>query len=269
MGRVQRKYSSTGCYHIMLRGNERKKIFLDNQDRQRFIDTLEKKKLETDLSIYAYCLMDNHVHLVVWDKKNEISLIMQGIATSYALFINNKYGRVGHVFQNRFKSEAIEDDRYLITVIRYVHNNPIKAFLVARPEQYQWSSYRNYISPNNTEAKLVDTAFILKMFAENQDEAIRDFESFSLEKDNSHVMDEDERAVRSFKEGEKFLEEYMKENWPALSKEDIRNNKILRDEVITELLNNTGLSIIKIADLLEINRGIVERMRSKSSKKPC
>ena len=120
----------------MLRGNERKKIFLDDYDRQRFLDTLLKKKAQTELAVYAYCLMDNHIHLVLSDEQNEISTIMKGIATSYAMFFNSKYNRVGHVFQDRFRSETVGDERYLLSVIRYVHNNPVKAGIVEEADQY-------------------------------------------------------------------------------------------------------------------------------------
>ena len=176
MGRVQRRYSASGCYHIMLRGNERKKIFLDDGDHQRFLDILLKKKTETQLLIYAYCLMDNHIHLVLRDDQNELSTIMKGIATSYAMFFNVKYNRVGHVFQDRFKSEPIENERYLMSAIRYVHNNPVKAKIVAKPDQYEWSSYRSYVSPE--EITIAEVRYILGMIGGNLNEAIQELKRF-------------------------------------------------------------------------------------------
>ena len=169
MSRLQREYSPTGCYHIMLRGNERKKIFLEDNDRRRFLDTLLKKKNETKLVVYGYCLMDNHIHLILRDNRNEISTIMKGIATSYAMFFNTKYNRVGHVFQDRFKSEAVGDERYLMAVIRYVHNNPVKAGIVEKPDQYEWSSYGGYVFPGVT--GLVDAHDVLEMISGQVEEA--------------------------------------------------------------------------------------------------
>lgn len=90
---------------------------MDDGDRKRFLDILLKKKTETQLSIYAYCLMNNHIYLVIRDYQNEILTIMKGIATSYTMLFNVKYTRVGHVFQDRFKSESVEDERYLMLVI--------------------------------------------------------------------------------------------------------------------------------------------------------
>ncbi len=87
MSRMHREYGEKGCYNIMMRGNERKEIFLNDDDRQRFLETVLNKKNQTELAVNAYCLMNNHIHLLLSDHKNEISTIMKGIATSYALFL--------------------------------------------------------------------------------------------------------------------------------------------------------------------------------------
>ena len=259
MARLQRKYSKTGYYHIMLRGNERKKIFCDEEDRQKFIEIIQKKKIATDILLYAYCLMDNHVHMVLRDDKNEISTIMKGIATSYAMYFNNKYGRVGHMFQNRFKSEAIEDDAYLIEVIRYIHNNPVKACIVENPAHYKWSSYQHYISPDKTRT-IVDADYILRMIAENQIEAVKELIRFTMERNDFQCLDQDE-GIRTLEEGKAYLEQYMKKNWTAVDKVEIDKDKRIVNDLIVELRRNTSLSIVKIAVLLGVNRGMVERIR--------
>ena len=260
MARLQRTYSNSGYYHIMLRGNERKKIFLDDEDRQKFIAIIRKKKIATNLLLYAYCLMDNHVHLVLRDDKNEISIIMKGIATSYAMFFNNKYGRVGHMFQDRFKSEAIEDERYLMAAIRYVHNNPVKAGMVENPEQYKWSSFECYITPDHMKT-IVDADYILKIISENQRAAIDEFRRFSIKKNENQFMDEDSDSIRTLEDGEVYLKRYITNNWPGVDKAEIRKNKRIMNEVIVELRTNTNLTIVKIACLLGVNRGMVERIR--------
>ncbi len=261
MARTQRLYSESGCYHIMLRGNERKKIFLDDGDRHHFIDILLKKKNETQLLIYAYCLMDNHIHLVVRDAQNEISNIMKGIATSFAMYFNAKYDRVGHVFQNRFKSEPVEDDRYLMSVIRYVHNNPVKAMVVIKPDQYNWSSYRSYINPEET--TLVEPRYVLDMIGGDLEIAIQEFKRFSNIEDDTEYIDEDDEVIKSLTDGRIYLAAYLAYNWPGAAQAAILEDQVTRDEVVLELRKNTGLSIRKIADLLGINRSIVERLVSK------
>jgi len=247
----------------MLRGNERKKIFLDDGDHQRFLDILLKKKTETQLLIYAYCLMDNHIHLVLRDDQNELSTIMKGIATSYAMFFNVKYNRVGHVFQDRFKSEPIEDERYLMSAIRYVHNNPVKAKIVAKPDQYEWSSYRSYVSPE--EITIAEVRYILGMIGGNLNEAIQEFKRFSNERDEANHIDEDEEMIKTLEDGRIYLEEYLAKKWPGAAREAINEDRVMRNEVIQELRSNTDLSIRKIAELLGVNRGVVERLVSKSN----
>lgn len=261
MARLQRKYSNTGYYHVMLRGNERKKIFRDDEDRLKFISILKKKQSEIDLSFYAYCLMDNHIHLVLRENNNEISLIMKGIATSYAMYFNIKYGRVGHVFQDRFKSEAVEDERYLMAVIRYVHFNPIKACMVERPEDYRWSSYQWYIKPEVEEAKFMDAKYILEIISENQEVAIKEFERFFMEKNDDVFLDDDESSIRTLEEGEAYLDKYMQENWSGINRDKVITDKSTRNELIRNLRTHTKLSIINIARLLGVNRGIVEKIK--------
>lgn len=261
MARLQRKYSNTGYYHVMLRGNERKKIFRDSQDRLKFISILEKKQSETDLSFYAYCLMDNHIHLILRENNNEISLIMKGIATSYAMYFNIKYGRVGHVFQDRFKSEAVEDERYLMAVIRYVHFNPIKACMVERPENYRWSSYQWYMKPEAEEAKFMDIKYILGIISENQEVAIKEFERFFMEKNDDVFLDDDESSIRTLEEVEAYLDKYMQENWSGINRDKIITDRSMRNKVIRNLRMHTKLSIINIARLLGVNRGIVEKIK--------
>ena len=108
----------------MLRGNERKDIFIDEEDKKKFIKTVIQKKADKAFKLYAYCIMNNHLHLVIQEQKEPISRIIKKIATSYAYYFNAKYKRVGHLFQDRYKSETIEDEPYLLSVIRCVHNNP-------------------------------------------------------------------------------------------------------------------------------------------------
>jgi len=261
MGRVQREYSLTGYYHIMMRGNERKNIFLDNQDRQRFIDTLVKKKQQTGFKLYAYCLMDNHIHLLVNDEKQEISIIMKGIATSYAMFFNRKYQRVGHVFQDRFKSESIENEQYLFAVIRYIHANPVKANLVEKPEEYIWSSFRAYIDANLEGFQWVDIKDILELFSGD----VEEFKDFSNERMNSEIdfLDNDhEGIVGKIEQGRLYLQEYLKRQWPDESIETILNDPKIKKDVIVELKNNTALSIRNIAQILGISRGSVEKVKT-------
>ena len=261
MPRHQRILSENGTYHVMMRGNERKNLFHDPKDKQRFIETLFAKKEETGFLIYAYCLMDNHVHLSVRDGREGLATMMKRINASYAYYFNQKYHRVGHLFQDRFKSEPIEDDRSLLAVIRYIHNNPVKAGLVEKPEQYRWSSYASYLFPHKPEAKMVETAFILSIIANDQKTAIHEFKRFSMENDEREFLDLEEGSIWTIEEGFSYLNKYLTKRWPGKSLSDLMNNKNTRTELILDLKTNTGLSVRAIAQLLGINRGIVQKTK--------
>ncbi len=259
MPRHQRILSESGTYHVMLRGNERKNLFHDQKDKQRFIETLFAKKEAAGFLVYAYCLMDNHVHLLVREGAEGLATMMKRINASYAYYFNKKNRRVGHLFQDRFKSEPIDDDRYLLAVIRYIHNNPVKAGLVDKPEQYRWSSYACYLFPHEPKAKIVDTEFILSMMANDQQTAIQEFKRFSMENDEHEFLDIEEGSVWTIKEGLSYLDEYLTKRWPGKSLPELMNNKDTRSELIMDLKTNTRLSIRAIANLLGINRGIVQK----------
>ena len=152
MSRQAREHSGTGIYHVMLRGINRQDIFEDDDDYGMFIRILSGlfSRPSNDLMsticachIYAYCLMPNHVHLLLREKEWELKEIMKSIASSYVFYFNKKYGRVGHLFQDRFKSEPCDDMQYFFTLFRYIHQNPVKAGLVTNVGDYKYSSWGN------------------------------------------------------------------------------------------------------------------------------
>ncbi|MDQ2088156.1 transposase [Herbivorax sp. ANBcel31] len=160
MPRAARKKSSTGIYHVMLRGINHQIIFEDDEDYQKYLDTLKKYQDESGYTIYAYCLMSNHIHLLVKEETEEMSIAFRRIGASYVYWYNWKYGRRGHLFQDRYKSEVVEKDRYFLTVIHYMHQNPLKAGIVKNITDYRWGSYGEYIG----ETGICDTDFALNMF---------------------------------------------------------------------------------------------------------
>jgi len=152
MPRIGRVQSGTGIYHVMLRGINRQDIFEEPEDYWTFIKILSavQERVEDDLvtktktcHVYAYCLMPNHVHLLICEKKWTIGEVVKSLAASYAFFFNKKYGRLGHLFQDRFKSEPCNDAGYFMTLFRYIHQNPVKAGLVLRAGDYEYSSWTN------------------------------------------------------------------------------------------------------------------------------
>lgn len=157
MARAPRKKAQSGYYHVMMRGNGRMVIFTDTEDRYYFLTCLEEALEHAEIKLIAWCLMDNHCHLLLSDEHDNLSEAMHNIATRYALHFNNKTGHIGSVFQGRFASRPIESNDYLLRAVRYIHNNPCETG-VAR-EQYFWSSYHEYTgSPN-----LIDSSIVLEL----------------------------------------------------------------------------------------------------------
>ena len=145
MPRKARIQAESGIYHVMLRGIDRDPIFRDVEDNAMFLNILRETKIKSGYKLLAYCLMGNHVHLLIKEEKESLGQIMKRIGVRFVYCYNAKYQRVGHLFQDRFKSEAVEDERYLCTVIRYIHQNPIKAGICREPEEYPYSSFAEYI----------------------------------------------------------------------------------------------------------------------------
>ncbi len=158
MGRLPRVKSQSGFYHVILRGINKQIIFEDDADKESFLKLLQKLKAEERFEVYAYCLMENHVHLLLKEFDNNLSVVMKKIELCYVRYFNEKYGRTGSLYGSRFKSEAVDNDRYFLTLIRYIHRNPIKAGL-SDTIDYPWSSYWEYLN----EPLLIDAAFVLEM----------------------------------------------------------------------------------------------------------
>jgi REP element-mobilizing transposase RayT len=146
----------------MVRGINRQNIFESSQARERFIDVLAEVKSVSGFLLFGYCLMDNHVHLLVRIEDEPLATVFKRIGVRYVPWYNKKYGRCGPLFQGRYRSEAVEDERYLLSVLRYIHQNPVKAGICAKPEDYRWSSYADYAGKGDG---IADADDILPLFS--------------------------------------------------------------------------------------------------------
>ncbi|SRR5258706_1051607 len=135
-------------YHVFARGNNKQPIFFDEVDRLVFLKYCREAKKQFDFRLFTYALMTNHFHLLLlMEKESSLSQLMQCIQFQYARYVNRKYQQVGHLFQGRFNSLLVETDSYFLTVDRYIHLNPVRAGMVAKPEDFPWSSYRERFQP--------------------------------------------------------------------------------------------------------------------------
>jgi REP element-mobilizing transposase RayT len=130
-------------HHVIVRGNERRPLFFEDRDRLEYLDRLGTARRRFGFSLFAYCLMTNHAHLAIQQEQTGISTIMHWVQSTYAGSLNRRRDRVGHLFQGRFKSFLVDSERYLLTLVRYIHLNPVDARLVEHPEDYTWSSDRH------------------------------------------------------------------------------------------------------------------------------
>ena len=159
MPRQARKKSENGIYHVMLRSINQQQLFEDSEDFNKFLQVLKDCKAISEFHLFAYCLMGNHIHLLIKEGTETLEQIFKRICGRFVYWYNIKYCRVGHLFQDRFKSEPVDTEKYFFTVLRYIHQNPIKAGLCKRVEDYPYSSYAEYIKTND----LVDTDYVLSL----------------------------------------------------------------------------------------------------------
>lgn len=153
MPRLSRQVSPTGVYHVMLRGINRDRIFADDQDCRKFVKILHQLTNPKDkdgnpmppfCNIHAYCLMSNHVHLLIAEGAEPLGATMKRLGISYVGYYNKRHNRLGPLFHDRFRSEPVGDAGYFVTLLRYIHLNPVEAQMVDSPDQYQWSSWHEY-----------------------------------------------------------------------------------------------------------------------------
>ena len=176
LGRKPRIELPGGLYHIRSRGNNRRRVFREQADYQDFLSLLKSQKTKRPFYLYAYCLMPNHFHLLIERRDDPISSIMQALLTAFSKHQNRKYKRVGHLFQGRYKATLCQTDRYLAELVRYIHLNPVRASIVARPEEYEYSSHKAYIGIDKT--RLVDFEYVLRHFGAKRKRAIETYVQF-------------------------------------------------------------------------------------------
>ncbi len=161
MARRPRVFAPGLLYHVIVRGNQRRKTFRCDEDYKGYLDRLEKYRAKCHVRIYAYCLMPNHVHLLVETGSTPLAKFMQGLQQSYTQHFNRSYRKVGHLFQGRYKAIICDRDKYLLALVRYIHLNPVRAKLATRPEQYSHSGHNSYLT--NGTPKIVEVTPILKL----------------------------------------------------------------------------------------------------------
>ena len=167
MARPLRIEFEGAVYHVTSRGNERKDIFFDKEDREKFFEYLELTKTRYKVVIYGYCLMDNHYHLLVETTQPNLTRFMRDLNGHYTIYFNRRHKRFGHLFQGRYKAILVDKETYLLELSRYIHLNPVRAKITAKPESYAYSTMKYYLAPATAPA-WIDMDFILSQFGRKQ-----------------------------------------------------------------------------------------------------
>ena len=191
--------------------------------------------------------MTNHVHMLIKENE-EIGKSIKRITVGYVQWYNNKYGRTGHLFQNRYRSETVEDEKYLLTVLRYIHQNPLKAEIVSKMEEYAWSSYKDYILNYDGKETGIDTELIMGYFKTQ-----KEFKNFMNESNDDEFLEYEEKKKYTEKELTKAINRIINiEQINKLPKKE-------RDETIMNIYQATGASIRQLSKSTGIGRGIIAR----------
>ncbi|HEY3426681.1 MAG TPA: transposase [Negativicutes bacterium] len=184
MARKLRIHYPGAVNHVIVRGNNREAVFREEEDKAKYLFFVAKYQQKYQFNLYAYVIMDNHAHLLVAVENEPLAKIMQGIQQSYTQYYNRKYTRVGHVFEQRYKAKVCKQDAYLLSLLRYIHQNPVKA-RIREGLDYRWSSHGAYQSGRN---EFVKTDFVLSLFAQHKTAAIRAYISY-IEEETSDKQD--------------------------------------------------------------------------------
>lgn len=245
MSRMARQISQSGLYHIVFRGVNRQHIFEEEADYIKLKEILMNLKMDMGFEIYVYCFMTNHVHILLKEKEmGDISQIMKRLLTKYARWYNIKYKRSGALIANRYKSQPVEVDEYFLSVVRYIHQNPLKACMIKELSDYKWSSYNEYV---HRESGLADKEFVLEMI-----NGTKEFEEFH-EKMEENIFIVDDKV--------KITDDGIRRN--IIKKYGIEPNiiggmdKQKRNEILGEL--KESYSIRQLERVTGVSRGVIHK----------
>lgn len=234
----------------MTQGINREYIFEDRKDKLKYFSLLKEYHERYLIKILAYCIMDNHAHLLLYSvDSSNLSLFMKEINLRYATYYNKRHERVGYVFRNRFKSQVVQTEIQVLRCIKYIHCNPVKAGIVEKEEQYEFSSYNEYFQKSkNPEIKIINSKNLNSIF-NNQENYLEKLDNVKYEE---AYLEKEKLDLR------KILEDFLKEN--NLEVENISKEKIYLKKFISYLISeNYKISKIELARVLNISKSKLYR----------
>ena len=264
MPRQPRTESGTGIFHVMMRGINHQNIFEDEEDNYQFINTLDRMRVRYDdegnpcgsnCTYYAYCLMGNHFHLLIREREESVGETVKRIASSYVYYYNRKYGRDGHLFKERFKSEPVNDMAYFTVLLRYIHQNPVKAGIVERVKDYEYSSWSEFDGTVEPVFQICDTRTVLNRIP------FKDLEAWVNDPldDDVNCLDNDNEKPRYRLSDDQVWQQIIKLTGVTNSSDFQKLNKDKQRETLRTLLD-IGASVRQLQRLTGLGRGIIQRV---------
>ena len=249
-----RPISERGYYHLMVRGNSKLPIFEERADYIHFLNNLKQYSSDHKIVINAYCLMPNHVHLLLQEKQDTLGEVVKRITIAYAYYFNRKYQRNGYLFQDRFRSEPVDDIKYFKTLLRYIHLNPVHAGLSASTEDYVWSSWHEYEKKYTGLIDVCNTAIVLNRISWKE---LYDYVCESGHDDGS-ILEMDDEPPRSVPDS--AIKEFLSARYGISNMMELQNvDKNKRNIIIREVCEQ-GAGFRQLARITGISYGIIQRV---------
>lgn len=251
----RRQKSSTDIYHVIVKGINKELIFNQQREKIYFKSIILKYLKKYQIEIYCYCIMSNHAHFIIRADLPILSLFMANVLSEYALYYNFKHHRNGHVFQNRFRSECIEDERYFWACLRYIHMNPVKAKMVKSSERYKYSSMKEYMLEK---AELLhENAYII---LKNHFKDKVSFKEFHRGKPEEVFIDTADDEQNQQEEVALCIAQELAEEKRLVLLNQVFEEKSIRKEYIERLRKKLGLSQKKAKELFVLTMWHVENI---------
>ncbi len=265
MPRQPRVSSGTEIYHVMMRGINHQNIFEEPEDYYQFINILDRMRTQyddegnpcgTNCTYYAYCLMSNHFHLLIRERDEKIGDTIKRIAGSYVYYYNHKYLRDGHLFKERFKSEPVNDIAYFTTLLRYIHQNPVKAGIVEHVKDYEYSSWGEYDGSVEPVFQICNTQTVLNRIPfKNLNEWVNE-----PLPDDANFLDNDSEQPRLRLSDDQAWQQIIKVTGVSCSSEFQKLDREKQWQAFIQL-KELGASVRQLQRLTGIDRGFIQRAR--------
>ena len=253
MFRNARQLSSNDTYHVVIRGADHQLLFEEKKDYQKYLEILQLYEAECQFELYAYCLMPNHIHLLIHSPVTSLGSVFRHVSTTYSSWFNAKYNRTGYLQEGRYFSEPVETEKYLFTVLRYIHQNPIKAGLETVPgETYPWNSFCDYISGIND---IVNIEYILQLLG-----GLESFRSL-----HQIIVEEECLDINTLRKRlpDDVARDIIRTECNCETVSDFQKLTLLERNGNIILLRKKGLSIRQMNRLTGTPKGVIEKIISK------